>query len=128
MHLERVHVSDDAERQLGFSQAVKVGETLWVSGAVSWDENLNPLHVGDMVGQMRQIYGALGELLKRFDRGMDAIVKETVFATDLDLALKNTEVRRDFFPDDKFPASTWVEVKRLAHPDLLLEVEIVAQL
>ncbi|MEM8696446.1 MAG: RidA family protein [Pseudomonadota bacterium] len=128
MHLERVHVSEDAEKQLGFSQAVKIGEALWVSGAVSWDESFNPLHVGDMAGQMRQIYGALDALLKRFDRGMDAIIKETVFATDLDLALQNTQVRRDFFPDEQFPASTWVEVSRLAHPDLLLEVEIVAQL
>jgi len=128
MELERFHISEEAEKQMGFVQAVKVGETLWVSGAVSWDENMTPLHVGDMAGQMRQIYGALGELLARFNRSMDAIIKETVFATDLDLALQNTEIRRSFFPEEKFPAATWIGVRRLAHPDLLLEVEIVAQL
>ncbi|WP_299322568.1 RidA family protein [Parasphingopyxis sp.] len=126
--MERIHLSADAERQLGFSQAVRIDTTLWVSGTVSWDEQLNPLHVGDMAGQMRQIYGTLNDILQRYDRDMGAIVKETVYATDIGLALEHVGVRHAFFPQDSFPASTWVEVARLAHPDLLLEVEIVAQL
>jgi len=128
MGLERFHLTEDAEKQMGFAQAVKTADTLWVSGTVSWDENLNPLHVDDIAGQMRQIYETLRNLLQRFELDMGAIVKETIFATDIDLVLANLEVRRQFFTQSEVPASTMVEVKRLAHPDLLLEVEIVAQL
>ena len=59
---------------------------------------------------------------------MDAgdVVKETVFTTDMDALVAANPKRVEYYKDVTPPASTWVEVKRLVDPDLMLEVEITA--
>lgn len=128
MTIERRHLNPDAERQLGFCQSVRVGDQLSVSGTVSWDEQLQPLHVGDMAGQLTQVYETLKSALALFDVGFDSVVKETGYTTDMDATLAALGARAAYYNPDALPASTWVEVKRLAHPDLLVEIEIVAAL
>lgn len=56
------------------------------------------------------------------------VVKENLYATDLDAMIRHKEVRNEFYRRDKteFPASTWVGVQRLFTPQMVLEVELVA--
>jgi enamine deaminase RidA (YjgF/YER057c/UK114 family) len=54
------------------------------------------------------------------------VVKETVFATDLDAFVKNKEIRKEFY-GPALPAATWVQVQRLYSPSLVLEVEVTAE-
>ncbi len=113
---------------MGFTNAVQANGLLYLAVAVSWDEKLLPLHVGDMGGQMEEVDKSLQSTLKAFGAGFEAVIKETVFVTSMDAALAAAGIRREYFASDALPASTWVEVRRLAHPDLLIEVEVVALL
>jgi 2-iminobutanoate/2-iminopropanoate deaminase len=126
--MERIFQLEDAEKRMGFAAAVRYGDMLWISGMVSWDKTLTPLHPGDMRRQMTEVYEQLRAFLGRFDCGMDSVVRETVFVTDLDAALAHVDARLTFFDKDALPAATWVEVRRLVSPELLIEVECVARL
>lgn len=125
--MRRIFQSEDAEKQMGFAAAVLDDRLLWISGMVSWDEALTPLHPGDMRGQMTEVYRRLQEFLTRSGSGLDAIIRETVFVTDIDTALANSDVRNALFDPEQLPAATWVEIRRLVHPDLVIEVDCVAR-
>ena len=128
MSIERRHVHEAAERQMGFCQCVRAGDLVFLSGAVSWDENFQPLHKNDMAAQIDQIYANLAHALKQFDLGFDDVVKETGFTTDMDATLGALGARAKYYASGLLPAATWVEVTRLAHPDLLLEIELIANI
>jgi 2-iminobutanoate/2-iminopropanoate deaminase len=116
----------DLEKSVGYSQAILAGDFLFISGCVSWDKDGNPLHAGDFASQVETVYADIDATLKA--HGMDAsnVVKETVYTTDMEAMIAANSKRTAYFKDVAPPASTWVEIKRLAHPDLLLEVEITA--
>ena len=81
----------------------------------------------DEYEQSRQIFSRIERIIKAAGGTMDNLVKMTIFVVDI---TKNTEVwraRREFFTGD-FPASTLVEVRSLAKPDVLVEIEAVAWL
>jgi enamine deaminase RidA (YjgF/YER057c/UK114 family) len=125
--MKRIFQAEETEKQMGFAAAVHDDGLLWVSGMVSWDETLTPLHPGDMRQQMAEVYQRLQGFLAGFNAGLDAIIRETVFVTDIDTALANSDVRNALFDPERLPAATWIEVRRLVHPDLLIEVECVAR-
>ncbi len=54
------------------------------------------------------------------------IIKETIYTRDMEGLIAANPQRLEYYRDVTPPASTWVEIKRLVHPDLLLEVEITA--
>lgn len=125
MTIERHYGNEDGEKQMGFCQAVRHGNLIYISGTVSWDDSFQPLHVGDMAGQLAQIYATLDRILKQHGLGFDSVVKETGFTTDIEATFAALEARGKYFAGGLFPASTWVEVSQLAHPDLLAEVEMI---
>jgi 2-iminobutanoate/2-iminopropanoate deaminase len=122
----QVHNRRDLEKSAGYSQAILAGDYLFISGCVSWDSEGNPLHAGDFASQVETVYADIHATLRA--HGMDAchIVKETVFTTDMDGLIAANPQRKKYYQEVSPPASTWVEIKRLVHPDLLLEVEITA--
>ena len=122
----QVHNRRDLEKRVGYSQAVLAGDYLFISGCVSWDMDGNPLHAGDFASQVATVYADIDATLKA--HGMDArdVVRETVYTTDMEALIAANPKRIEYYRDVAPPASTWVEVRRLVHPDLLLEVEITA--
>lgn len=116
----------ELEKRVGYSQAVSAGDYLFISGCVSWDMKGQPMHAGDFASQLDAVYADIDATLKA--NGMDAsnVVKETVFTTDMDALVTANPRRVAYYRNVTPPASTWVEIKRLVHPDLLLEVEITA--
>ncbi len=126
MAIDRRYGNEAAERQLGFCQCARVGDLVFISGAVSWDENFQPLHKGDMGAQIDQIYRNLTAALQQFDLTFDDVVKETGFTTDMDATLGALGARAKYYASGLLPAATWVEVSRLVNPDLLLEIELIA--
>lgn len=78
-----------------------------------------------MRAQARQVFTNIQDVLKLAGAAMGDIVKLNAYLTDFTLFAPYAEVRREFFTEASF-ASTGVEVKRLVHEDLLLEVECVA--
>ena len=128
MAVERRYVNEAAERQLGYCRAVRAGDLVYLSGAVSWDENLQPLHVGDIAGQIDQAYANLTRGLAAFDLTFDDVVKENGFVTDMDAAIGALGARAKYYDSGLLPAATWIGVSRLFHPDLMVEIELIASL
>jgi reactive intermediate/imine deaminase len=110
-----------------YTDAVRAGDLLFVSGCVSTDENGQVVGVGDVVAQARQVFSIIDRILKAAGATAADVVKVTVFLTNIDDRPLINPVRQEFFGTAR-PASTLVEVNRLVHPDFLIEVEAVAVL
>ena len=116
------------EKDLGYSQAVLIGKTLYISGSVAADENGRLEAPGDMAGQMRAAYSNIRRTLGAHGADFDAVVKETIFTTDMDGLLKATDVRFEFYGKERLPTTSWVQVQRLVDAGSLIEIEVVAEL
>ena len=104
------------EQDIGYAQAVRVGNTLYVSGSVG---------AGDMPTAIKGAYGELSRTLAAYHLSFAHVVKENIFTTELDELKKYKDVRRAFYGTD-FPAATWVQVNRLYQPNEVIEVEVIA--
>ncbi len=121
-------LNEAIERRLGFSRAVRVGDLLFISGTVSIDRSGAVIARGDMRGQLETIYANLASTLEHFNVGLESIVKETIFTTDMNSFLGASAARAAVYRETTPPATTGVEVSALALPDLLVEIEAVAHL
>jgi enamine deaminase RidA (YjgF/YER057c/UK114 family) len=83
--------------------------------------------VGDIRAQTEQAIRNLQTILKAEGADLRNLVKVTLYITDMRHYEAIAEVRQRFFPGD-LPASTMVEVSKLGHPDLLIEIEGIAVL
>jgi 2-iminobutanoate/2-iminopropanoate deaminase len=116
------------EKDLGYSQAVLIGKTLYISGSVAADQNGRLEAPGDMAGQMRAAYSNIRRTLGAHGADFDAVVKETIFTTDMDGLLKAADVRFEFYGRERLPTTSWVQVQRLVDAGSLVEIEVVAEL
>jgi enamine deaminase RidA (YjgF/YER057c/UK114 family) len=116
------------EKDFGFSQAVLIDKTLYVSGSVAADQNGRLVAAGDMAGQMRAAYSNLQRTLAANGVGFDEVVKETIFTTDLEAMLKASDLRFEYYNKERLPAVSWVQVQRLVDPGFLVQIEVIAEL
>jgi 2-iminobutanoate/2-iminopropanoate deaminase len=116
------------EKEYGYAQAVKVGDTIYVSGQVSHDDKGNIVGRGDMEVQMRQAYANIQNVLAQYGVKMENMVDETLFVTDMDAAFAAAvKCRQDVFSGTPVVASTIVQIQRLAFPELMIEIRCVAK-
>ena len=116
------------EKEYGYAQAVKVGDTIFLSGQVSHDEKGSIVGIGDMEAQMRQAYANIRKVLALYGATMDSIVDETMYVTDMDAALAVlSKCIHDIFSGSPIVASTIIQIPRLAFPDLMIEIKCVAK-
>lgn len=116
------------EQEYGYSQAVKVGDTIYLSGQVSHDDKGEFVGIGDVEAQMRQAYANIQKVLAAYGATMDNIVDEVVFVTDMEAAFAAAvKCRKEILSDTPVVASTLVQVGRLAYPELLIEIKCVAK-
>jgi 2-iminobutanoate/2-iminopropanoate deaminase len=118
-------VAGQAEPISHYTDAVQAGQLLFVSGCVPIDETGALVGGDDVVAQARQVFRNIGDALAAAGAGFADVVKVTVFLTDIDDRASINPVRQEVFGDTR-PASTLVEVSRLAIPGAKLEVEAVA--
>ncbi|MFC8077144.1 Rid family hydrolase [Streptomyces sp. NPDC057307] len=128
------------EESYGYVQAIKRGDTIYLSGQVAHDGTklVAPAPVGDdgrvtdfsdMGDQLRQCYANAAELLRRFGASLDDVVDEVVYVLDADAGdAAAGPVRKEAYgrPDPQV-ASTMIGTSRLAFPELLVEVKLVAR-
>ena len=116
--------------KLGYNQAEIIdGATrqLICAGQTGVDREGNPLHPGDMRGQIGAALDNLEAVLKHAGMNLSNVVKLGVFATDVDEALKNFDLMgMRFGPHQVAPPMTLLGVTRLAIPGLLFEIEATA--
>lgn len=111
------------EQAYGYTHAVKIGNHIKVSGAVSMDDEGNPLAIGDMEQQMKNCYADLDKILKHYGCTFDDVLKEDVFTTDMPLFLEHAAYRTEIYKNH-FPTGSWLGVKELALPELMIEIEL----
>ncbi len=104
------------EDDIGYRAAVRVGDTLHVSGVAA---------AGAMPDAIRSVYGELQKILAHYGLTFAHVVKENLYTTDLDALKAGQPVRRAFYGRD-FPAATWIQVSRLYEAGHVLEVELTA--
>jgi enamine deaminase RidA (YjgF/YER057c/UK114 family) len=137
---EAFHLGVPWEDQYGYAQAVKVGDTIYVSGQLSHDDQGNmvapaPLDAagriadhGNMGAQMAQSYANLKKVLASYGATMDDIVEEVVYVTDMEAAFAVAgAVRREAYGGAPVVASTILVTPRLAFPDQLIEIKAIAR-
>jgi len=125
MELEQVRLDPDPYEPFRLSQAIRVGELLFVSGQAAIDEHGELVGVGDFDAQAEQVFHNLARVLEAGGSRLDRIVKVTIFLTDMANFPKIVELRGKWFTPP-YPADTIVEVTALALPELELEIEAVA--
>ena len=107
---------------------VASGEKMvFVSGQLARNKNGDIVGAGDMRAQIRQVGENLKNGLEAAGATLDDLVKTTTFVTDIDEFFRHVDIRHDYL-GVSLPASTTVEVRRLSHPDLLVEIEAMAVL
>lgn len=110
-------------RNFQFSQANRVGDTVWVSGQVGIDENRQ---VGEGIeAQTRIALGKLKAVLAEAGAGLEDVVELVSYHTDMGDLAGFMKAKAEFFPED-FPAWTAVGVTALAGPDFVIEVKATA--
>ena len=122
---EEYRVAGQAEPISHYTDAVRAGDLLFVSGCVPVDADGRLVGDDDVVAQARQTFSNVGAILAAGGSSPADVVKVTIFLTDVDDRPKINPVRQEFFGDVR-PASTLVEVSRLAIPGAKIEVEAVA--
>jgi 2-iminobutanoate/2-iminopropanoate deaminase len=110
-----------------YCDAVQFGNMLFISGIAPLDQDLNVIGGDDVVAQAEAIFVAMDKILKLAGAGFGDILKVTVFLTDVDDRTKINPVRQRYFGEAR-PASTLIEVSRLAIPGMKVEVEAVVGL
>ena len=120
--IERIASNTPWEPVFGYVRKVKAGDWLAVSGTTATDDRGMIVGVGQMYVQARQALLNLKHHIESSGFSMDGVVRTRVFVTDLsrfaEVAKAHQEVMGEFPP-----ASTCVEVRRLVHPDMLIEIE-----
>jgi reactive intermediate/imine deaminase len=122
---EELRVEGLAEPISHFTDAVRAGDLLFVSGIVAVDGQGQLVGGADVVAQTRQVFENMRAVLAAAGCGFEDVVKVTVFLTDIDDRPRINPVRQEVFGATR-PASTLVEVSRLAVEGAKVEIECVA--
>jgi len=113
----------------GYTHIVEVDmsrtKMVYISGQVALDKDGKVVGEADMKAQAEQVFKNLEAALTAAGAKFSDIVKMNTYVTDMDKAPAVREVRTRYFGDTT-PASTLVQVVKLARPELMLEIEVVA--
>ncbi len=118
-------LSHDAPAPIGpYSQAVEVGSWIFISGQIPIDPTTGKLVEGGISTQTRQVLNNLQAVLTAVGLNMDAVVKTTIYLTDLgEFSLVN-EIYEEYF-QPPYPARATVEVSALPR-GVRIEIEAIA--
>jgi enamine deaminase RidA (YjgF/YER057c/UK114 family) len=111
-----------------FTQAIRAtgGRTwIFVSGITARDKHGAIVAIGDIEGQTRQVLENIRAILKEAGAGLGDVVKIVTYVRNANDLVKIGRIRREYF-EDRMPATTSVEVSRLAQPDQLIEIDAIA--
>jgi reactive intermediate/imine deaminase len=112
----------------GYTHVVEVAgpnRTIYISGQIAFDKDGKIVGAGDMKAQAEQVFKNLEAALTAAGATFSDVVKMNSYTTDMSKVQAVRDVRARYFKDAT-PASTFVEVKGLVRPELLLEIEVIA--
>jgi 2-iminobutanoate/2-iminopropanoate deaminase len=116
------------EADFYYSQAVKVNDTIYLSGQINHDADGNLVGIGDLETQIRQAYANVATVLAAYDATLANVVEDVLFVTDIDAAMAAVPgVRREVFAGMTPCALTMVQVSKLSFPETLIEIKCTAR-
>jgi reactive intermediate/imine deaminase len=122
--IQRVN-PDGMTQPTAYTHLVKFDELLFIAGQVALDVDGNVIGAGDMKAQVRQVLENLKTILASEGADFSNIVKINIFTTDIEEYFETGDIRREYFAGHA-PASTLVQIERLARPVFLVEIEAIA--
>ena len=115
----------EVEKSYGYSHAVRIGDDLKISGAVSMDDKGIIVAPGNMEQQMKNCYSDLEKILKHYGYTFDDVFTENVYTTNMKSFISVSGFRNTIYKK-QFPTGTWLEVKGLAVDGQLIEIDMEA--
>lgn len=105
------------EKDIGYAQVVQAGDTYHISGVTCGGSSYEKA--------VPECYKELKTVLDKLQLSVKNIVKENVYARDIEQFKAQIEQRKKFYGDAGYPAATWVQIDRLYSPEHLVEIELV---
>lgn len=124
MPIEEISTSEAYESSAPLSQAIRHGDTVYVSGNVPVDPETGDLVEGGVGPQTRQVLENVEAILDAAGTSMDNVIRAGVFMTDMDSFGEMNEVYEEFM-SEPYPARTAVKAE-MANPDILVEIDVIA--
>lgn len=109
---------------VGYSRAIRVGNTIEVAGTTAMDGDVL-IGKDDVYAQTKFIILKIEKALQQLGAGLHNVVRTRMFVTDIILWEDIGKAHGEFFSDIK-PVATMVQISKLIHPDLLIEIEVTA--
>ena len=124
----RIFNPDSIHKPMGYSHVAEVntGKLVYISGQVSLDKAGNLVGKDDFRAQVRQIFEKLKAAVAAAGEDFNHVIKLNYYVVDLSRLQDLREVRDEFVNTHNPPASTLVQVAKLARPEFLVEVEAIA--
>jgi 2-iminobutanoate/2-iminopropanoate deaminase len=113
------------EKEYGYTHAVKIGNDLKISGAVSMTDSGVVIGPDDMALQMKNCYSDLEKILQHYGYTFDDVFAENIYTTNMKEFERVSGFRNTIYKK-QFPTGTWLEVKRLALVNQLIEIDMEA--
>jgi 2-iminobutanoate/2-iminopropanoate deaminase len=124
---QEIRVKGLSEPISHYTDAVRFGNLLFVSGVAPLDEQQKLVGADDPVAQARQVFANMDKILRSVDASFQDVLKITVYLTDIADRTKINPVREHYFGSAR-PASTLIGVNELAIPGMRVEIEAVVGL
>jgi len=123
----RFYLEGTSQNAIGYSRAVvtRGGDVIWLSG-MSGPRDANGEPITDFREQARQAFRNLDATLREIGSDVSDVVSITVLLRDPRYYEAYTEVRKEFFPDGRYPASTIVNDTSFARPEVMVLLQAVA--
>lgn len=126
--MKRTQFASDYQKSRSYAPAVVTegGRTVWLAGLLApEDEDGNSL-AGDFGAQVRCIFRKMARQMEEVGGSLDHVVTMTGFITEVRYNLDFVEIRKEFFSEDSYPASTLVTVQALNRPEAMVEITATA--
>jgi enamine deaminase RidA (YjgF/YER057c/UK114 family) len=125
MSVQRVFSGAPWEDAVGYCRALRAGDVIHVTGTAPMDPDGTVHAPGDGLAQARRCLSIIQDALAQLGAGLEHVVRTRMYTTDIGRWQEYAEAHREAFESHP-PTTTLVEVSRLIHADMLIEIEAEA--